>query len=155
VQKANPTFNIDKLDWFNGQYIRKLSDDSLNERFKEYSPEFSKLEKNIQIKITALLKERVKKLTEINELANFFWKKPDIDLSLFGSNYKEHITTAIEIIENNKDYIETIKEKGYKTGDFFMDLRIAVTGMKFTPPINDSIEILGKEETLTRLRKLV
>ncbi len=155
VQKANPTFNIDKLDWFNGQYIRKLSDDSLNERFKEYSPEFSKLEKKIQIKITALLKERVKKLTEINELANFFWKKPEIDLSLFGSNYKEHITTAIEIIENNKDYIETIKEKGYKTGDFFMDLRIAVTGMKFTPPINDSIEILGKKETLTRLRKLV
>lgn len=155
VQKANPTFNREKLDWFNGQYIRKLSDSDLNEKFKEFSPEFAKLDENVQMQITKLLKERVKKLTDINEVANFFWKTPEVDLNLFGSNYKEHINTAIEIIENGKDYMEVIKEKGYKTGDFFMDLRIAVTGMKFTPPINESIDILGKEETLTRLRKLI
>ena len=48
-----------------------------------------------------------------------------------------------------------VKKRGYKTGDFFMDLRIAITGSKFTPPINDSIIVLGKEETITRLRRVI
>jgi glutamyl/glutaminyl-tRNA synthetase len=48
--------------------------------------------------------------------------------------------------------MEEVKTKNYKTGDFYMTLRIAITGAKFTPPINDSIIILGKEETLKRLK---
>lgn len=154
-QEANPKFFRDKLDWFNGQYIRKLSDVELNEKFKEYSPKFASLSAEKQLEITKLLKDRVKKLTDINELAKFFWETPKVDLNLFGPNYKEHIKTAIEIVQTDKDYIEMIKEKGYKTGDFFMDLRIAVTGMKFTPPINESIAILGKDEVLDRLNKLL
>jgi len=44
-----------------------------------------------------------------------------------------------------------IKEKGWKTGDFFMSFRIALSGSKFTPPITNCAEILGKGETLHRL----
>ena len=47
--------------------------------------------------------------------------------------------------------MEKINENNIKVGDFFMTIRIAMTGVKFTPPINDSIIILGKEETLKRL----
>ncbi len=46
-----------------------------------------------------------------------------------------------------------VTEKKYKTGEFFMNLRIAITGKRFTPPINDSIIILGKEESISRIRK--
>jgi glutamyl-tRNA synthetase (EC 6.1.1.17) len=48
-----------------------------------------------------------------------------------------------------------IKEKGFKTGDFFMDLRLAITGKRITPPINESIIILGRDETLKRISALL
>ena len=48
--------------------------------------------------------------------------------------------------------MEAVKENNFKTGDFFMTLRIVITGSRFTPPLNESIEILGKEETLSRIK---
>lgn len=154
-QKSNPVFNREKLDWFNGQYIRKLSDESLNAKFQMTNDKFKTLEHTKQIEITKLLKERISKITDINTLAKFFWEKPEVDTSLFGNNYKEHLTKAIEGIENNRDLMEVVKENSFKTGDFFMSLRIALTGMKFTPPINESIVILGKDETIDRIKKLI
>jgi glutamyl-tRNA synthetase len=100
----------------------------------------------------------------MENIAGFFWNDPEVDKSLFGENYKEHLDFAVMVIESLKDWnletlneklMEGIKEKGFKVGDFFMTLRIAITGVKFTPPINDSIVILGKEETLTRLGRVV
>jgi len=160
-QDANPRFLQDKLDWFNGEYIRKLSDAELCEKFVEGSPKFSKLPKSPQLAITALVKDRIKKLSDFDSFAKFFWEKPTVDKSLFGQDFKSHIADAVDVIENLKDWnledlnaklMEVVKEKGYKTGDFFMSLRIAITGAKFTPPINDSIIILGKKETLERLK---
>lgn len=154
-QKSNPTFNREKLDWFNGCYIRNLTDSDLCEKFETLNPKFETMEKNIKLQITKLLKERIKKISDINEIGKFFWESPIVDKSLFGENYKAHLSKAIEGMENNRDLMEVIKENNFKTGDFFMSLRIAITGMKFTPPINDSIIILGKEETLSRLKKVL
>ena len=116
---------------------------------------FKELEKNKQIEITKLLKERIKKVSDINTLAKFFWERPKVDIKLFGENYKEHLKKAIEGIGEKRDMMDVVKENSFKTGDFFMSLRIAITGMKFTPPINESVEILGKEETLIRIKKLI
>jgi len=147
-QKSNPIFNREKLDWFNGQYIRKLSIDSLLEKLK--------LDKTVKNKaIVKLLQDRIEKLSDFNSLAKFFFDRPKIDTKLFGEKYKEHLKKAIEGIKSNRDLMEVVKENDFKTGDFFMSLRIAVTGMKFTPPINESIEILGKEETIVRLKSLI
>jgi len=163
-QKANPIFNRDKLDWFNGQYIRTLSDDVLNSKFEAISTGFSELSKDKQLAITSLIKDRIVKISDMENIAGFFWNDPEVDKSLFGENYKEHLDFAVMVIESLKDWnletlneklMEGIKEKGFKVGDFFMTLRIAITGVKFTPPINDSIVILGKEETLTRLGRVV
>lgn len=155
VQKANPTFNREKLDWFNGQYIRKLSDQSLNLKFKTQNSRFAKLDSDKQMAITKLLRERVTKISDIDTLASFFWQSPDVDPGLLGENYKIHLVKAIEVIEKDMDFMEVIKENNFKTGDFFMDLRIAITGSKFTPPINESIAILGKEESLKRLKRII
>lgn len=161
-QKSNPTFNREKLDWFNGHYIRLLTIDELNDKFQMTNDKFKELDKNKQIEITTLLKDRIKKISDISELANFFWESPNVDKSLFGENYKDHLQAAISVIESlekweldglNQKLMDKIKENNFKTGDFFMTLRIAVAGAKFTPPINDSMIILGKEETLSRLKK--
>ena len=163
-QDANPRFFTDKLDWFNGEYIRKLSDENLNSKFKVENSKFAKLPEEKQIAITKLVKDRIKRISDFNELAKFFWETPIVDTKIFGENYKEHLSDAVSAVENIKDwnlenlntkFMDLIKEKGYKTGDFFMSLRVAITGSKFTPPINDSIVILGKEETLSRMKSLL
>lgn len=155
LQEANPRFFREKLDWFNGEYIRKLEDNDLNSMFKKLSKDFGSLESEKQIEITKLLKERIKKISDINTLGKFFWEKPEMDINLFGENYKEHLLKAIEGIEKGRDLIEVVRENNFKTGDFFMSLRIAITGMKFTPPINESIMILGKQESVDRLKTVL
>lgn len=163
-QEANPRFLTDKLDWFNGEYIRKLPLGDLNNRFKTQSPEFAKLGDEKQMAISKLLQDRVKKISDIDTLAGFFWNTPDVDKTLLGANSGTHLESAISVIEGLEDWtleglnekiMTEVKGKGYKTGDFFMDLRIALTGVKFTPPINDSIIILGKDETIKRLKKVL
>jgi len=151
-QEANPRFLIDKLDWFNGYYIRKLSDESLNAKFQSASSQFAQLDQSVQFSITKLVKDRIKKLSDFSELAKFFWETPEVDHKLFGKNYKEHLKKAAEAVEKGTPLDQVPKDNNYKVGDFFMDLRVVITGSKFTPPINESIEILGKEKTLKRLK---
>jgi glutamyl-tRNA synthetase len=147
-QDANPRFFREKLDWFNGQYIRKLSVDNLLEKLGIDNNQKNK-------SIVALIQDRLEKLSDFKVLTKFFYEQPEVDTSLFGENYKEHLVKAIEGIKNDRDLMEVVKENNFKTGDFFMSLRIALTGMKFTPPINESIVILGKEETIERLKELI
>ncbi len=154
-QEANPKFLMDKLDWFNGEYIRKLSDGELCNKFKAANPEFAKLPEVTQSAVTKILRDRVKKISDINTFGKFFFERPEVDKKLFGKNYKNHLEKAVDAI--NKDFpLDKIPaENNFKVGDFFMDLRIAVTGSKFTPPINESIAILGKEESMFRISSVL
>lgn len=160
-QKANPIFNREKLDWFNGHYIRQLSLDELNLKLKNQNSKFEGLDKDKQLAITSLIRERINKLSDFNVLAGFFFEQIKPNPKFFGPKVKEHLGSAVKVLEviNNweKEEIDSrllslIKEREFKTGDFFMDIRIAICASKFTPPINDSIAILGKEETLKRLK---
>jgi len=161
-QKSNPVFNRNKLDWFNGFYIRQKSDDELIELLKPYLPD--KADEKTLTEVIPLIKERIKKLSDFGSFAGFFFAKPEVDEILYKEGYIDHLKTAVAVIENLKDWkiedlndslMKEITNKGFKTGDFFMTLRIAITGSKFTPPINESIIILGKEETLKRLKSLL
>jgi len=160
VRKAGPIFNLEKLDWMNGVYIRKTSIRQLADQiwnfFKRKYPQ-----KMIE-QIIPLIKNRIRKLSEFESLAGFFFVKPKVDKKLLGKNYQNHLRTAILSLENvqpwdiqaiNKSLLRLIKDNHFQTAGFFMDLRIAVTGKKVTPPINESIVILGKEEALKRLKQ--
>lgn len=158
-QDANPRFFKDKLDWFNGYYLRQKSDKDIEILLKPYLPK--KANKEMLSKIIPLVKERIKKLSDFSSFAGFFFKKPNVDKKLFGEDYKKHIKSAISVLENikkcdletlNNNLMVEIAKNNFKTGDFFMTLRIVLTGSKFTPPINDSIIILGKDETIKRLK---
>ncbi len=152
-QSANPRFFRDKLDWFNGHYIRQKSDEELKELFKPFVPE--KADESMVSKVIPLIKDRVKKLSDIGSFAKFFFEKPEVDSSLFGDNHKVHLEKAVEAVEKDIPLDQVPKDNDFKVGDFFMDLRIAITGNKFTPPINESIQILGKEESLNRLKEVL
>ncbi|PIV00564.1 glutamate--tRNA ligase [Candidatus Shapirobacteria bacterium CG03_land_8_20_14_0_80_40_19] len=164
-QKSNPVFHIEKLDWFNGEYIRQLSVEQLNSLFIVHCSLFSSLNPKKQIAITKLVQDRIVKLSDFNPLAGFLFERPKVDISLFGNlDYKEHLKSAVEVLSlvnpwTNENIQEKlmglIKEKGWKTGDFFMSFRIALSGSKFTPPITNCAEILGKEETISRFEAVL
>ena len=160
LQKANPIFNREKLDWFNGQYIRKLTPHDLNSKIKDLGGKFTELSSDKQLAITKLVQDRIEKIKDIDTFAGFFWDRPKTDKKLFGKDYVKHLEVAMDVVKGMKEWrleslndslMKSVKENDFKTGDFFMTLRIAITGSKFTPPINDSIVILGKDETLERL----
>lgn len=162
VQKSEPKLDTDKLDWVNSQYIQKMQKSKLVNQIHEFYE--SKYDKKLIGEIVPLVNTRIKTLADFENLAGFFFKKPGIDQKIFGKNFEQHLTAASDILTKVKDWeLETINESlmrvvknnSFKTGDFFMDLRIAITGKKYTPPINDSIVILGKKEALVRLKKAV
>ena len=161
-QKSNPVFNREKLDWFNSQYIQKMSDSSLAVELSKHFPD--DVDNKFLEKVSALIKTRIKRLPESKELAGFFFERPEVDKKLLGENGLNHLRIAKATLESvtnwkleniNAKLTSMIEENNFKTGDFYMSLRIAITGKKFTPPINESIEILGKEETLKRLKHVI
>ncbi len=155
---AGPVFNLEKLDWLNGVYIRKIQDSSLkNQIFEFYQKKYPA---DLINQTIPLIKDRIKKLSDYQALAGFFFETPKINKNLFEKNARLHLQQALEVLSGvekwEKGEIEKvlqglIKKKGWGTSQFFMNFRIAITGSKFTPPITDSVAILGKEETLHRL----
>jgi glutamyl-tRNA synthetase len=154
IQTSNAVFNTKKLDWFNGYYIRQKTDEELINLLKDgFLPKNANME--LLAKIIPLIKERIVKLSDFSSFAGFFFEEKEVDRKLLGQNYIEHLSKAAEALEKGIPLDEVPEKNGFKVGDFFMDLRIAVTGSRFTPPINESIEILGRNEAVSRLKKVL
>lgn len=161
VRRAGPIFDTQKLDWINGEYIKSTEDSKLKNMLYEF---FGKKYQRDKIgKIVPLVKQRINTLKDFDSLAGFFFTRPKVDKKALGKNAKEHINSAIKALSGidwesgkiDNALAGAVEEGKFKTGDFFMDLRIAITGKRVTPPINDSIVILDREEVLTRLRRII
>jgi glutamyl-tRNA synthetase len=159
-QKSNPVFHTEKLDWFNGQYIRRKTDTELVQLVKPFMK--TPIEDTKLVQILPLVKDRLIKLSDIDSLTKFFFEKPTVDFALFNdpASAIQHLTSTIHHLESvtdwSKESIESgwtdnIKASGWKVGDYFMSLRIAIFGSRQTPPVTDSMVILGKEETINRI----
>lgn len=147
-QKSNPKYVPDKLNWFNQQYIRKLDDQQLASQLKQFT-----IRQNIE-KYLPLIRDRLVTLKDFDELTSYFFEKPKIE-----PQNKTILSNAISILEKDFDgkileekAREFCKENNIKVGDYFMALRIAITGKSATPPLWDIMQILGKDESLSRLK---
>lgn len=138
LQTTAPIFDVEKLKWMNGKY---LQEHHIGEFYKRKYPE----EKVKQI--WPLVKERMKVLTEFESLAGFFFDRPP------RQAVRPELRTALEACEWKRDAMEkAIRDiAGTKAKEVFMELRLAVTGSSVGPPLLESLEILGKKETLTRI----
>lgn len=160
IQTTAPVFDPIKLEWMNGEYLRQLSITNL--KFKITNFIGDKYPENIVEKTIPLARERIKKLSDYLPLCEFFFKRPEkyeIDLSQKKEFFK-NVHESLEKINNwtiktiSQATIELAKKLGVKNSEFFMLLRIAITGKKISPPLNESMEVLGKEECLERLSKI-
>ncbi|TSC87818.1 MAG: Glutamate--tRNA ligase [Microgenomates group bacterium Gr01-1014_16] len=145
-QKSNPALNLQKLDWFNAHYIRQKSDSELVQLITPYF-NHPKLDE-----IIPLIKDRITKLSDVPSLTSFFTSNPPIppDPSLSPDHLRFAINNYDRLIKG--ELIDNIKSKGWKVGDFFMSLRIAICGSRSTPPITETMLILGKDESINRIK---
>jgi len=155
IQTTAPIFDQEKLRWMNGEYIKNLS---VSEFILQISHFYNhKYDEKMVEKIWPLVRERVKTLAEFETMADFFFTKP---ASFEHEVKKDLIATAISALKETENWthdameqeVRTAADKaGQKARDVFMELRIAITGKTVGPPLLESLEILGKKETLQRL----
>ncbi len=157
-QDANPRFYIDKLNWFNGQYLRKKSDQEFLSLIKPSAP--PGVNDDLLRQIVPLVKPRVSLLTDFMSLAGFFFADPaKPELTKHDLEYLKVAQEILSAAEWNKEGIESklvasVQEHGWKNMDFFAALRLAVTGNKVSPPLTESMLILGRDKVLARLAAL-
>jgi len=155
VQTTAPVFDIEKLRWLNGEYIRRKNHQELAEVIYTF---FNQIYPIAQIsQIIPLVVERMKTLVEFATLAGFFFSRPsdleripDKELLMLVKNSLMDCNWSHDQME--KSIRQTAAIAGKQAKDLFMELRIAVTGKSVGPPLLESLEILGKDETLERLR---
>lgn len=163
-QEANPRFFINKLLWMNGEYIKNLPDREFADRVKKFVPKDASLA-DLK-KIAPLVKSRMKKLTDFKITGLPLFEDPGKPADeVFQKLDKEHLEKVYSNLEKisrenwndklDEILLHTIEDNGFKTGEFFMSLRIAVFSSSTTPPINESIKFIGKEKTLKRIKRLL
>lgn len=166
LNQANPAFDEQKLLHFNMHYIQKLSDQELAQRLIPFSPPNTPLK--ILKSLSPLVKERVKTLAEFTELTGFIFNTEPIGIPESGwkDQNLEHLKSALQIIKEAKGkdwnteyltekFMSAIKTNNWKTGHFFMNLRLAISGQPITPPITECLVILDKDKTLARLQHAI
>ena len=165
IKVVGPIFDLKKLEWMNGEYLRKLKVNPPTGGLKLKVLEFigKKYPEDIVEKTIPLIQERIKKLSDYLPLCEFFFKPPltyEVNLADKKGLLKK-IYDELGKIENWKAEVigekmqDLAKKEGIKTGEFFMILRVAITGKKISPPLNESMEILGKKESLERVKILM
>lgn len=160
-----PVYDIEKLNWINGQYIRQMSDDELVNRLAPFIP--ADCSKELVSQILPLIKERLVTLKDFESLTDFFYRDIQIDQTLLiKKSTQDEVANQLKIthdslaVIDNKDWThENIEQKvrsiaeenSWKPGQYFMMLRIASTGKAATPPLFETMEVIGREKCLLRL----
>ncbi len=167
VQKSGAVFNVQKLDFMNGLYIRQKSVPALTKLCASFLPEHNLPAKTVE-KIVASCQGRMKKLSDITELADFFLKeKLDYDTALLAwdkmnrEQVKDALLLCDKILRGLEKWevaaIQEVLEKaaGENKGQIFWPFRIALSGKKASAPAPEIAEILGKEKTLQRIQDAI
>ncbi|MBI4788500.1 MAG: glutamate--tRNA ligase [Chloroflexi bacterium] len=173
IEHSPAVFDHAKLDWMNGYYIRQMSDDELAHRLLPFLTRAGLIADHGTARLLApLVKERVKKLSEIVALADYLFADDlEYDSKLLIGQKMDALATlaglraAQAVLEKYSEYAEEEKievelrdaaEKlGLKNLQFFGALRVAVTGKTVSLPLMGSVQILGREKTLRRLARAI
>jgi len=170
ITLGGPVFDIEKLSWMNGKYIRALTVPDLLARVRS-----EVLSDEYLLRVLPLAHERIEKLEDFVEYARFFFvgeleydaearlklvakkRTPQETAKALAMLVEEHLDP---LLEWDAAHIEAAlrgfcEASVWTTGDLFMPVRIAVTGKAATPPLFETMEVLGRELCRRRLRRTV
>jgi len=172
MNKSPSVFDVVKLKWMNGEYLKAMDDDV----FYQFAEPYIKacVTKDFDLrKLSSMAKTRIEILPEIPEQIDFFEAVSDYDLEIYShKKMKTNQETALEVLtemlplfEAQDDYSNDalfavlkgyVEQKGCKNGYAMWPIRIAVSGKQNTPGgATEIMEILGKEESVKRIRQAI
>ncbi|HEU4674769.1 MAG TPA: glutamate--tRNA ligase, partial [Motilibacteraceae bacterium] len=176
INTVGPVFDLDKLDWLNGHYIRELAVDDLAERITDHLVRAGVLptdptdaQRELVLAATPLVNERMQVLSEAETMLGFllvpeddFAVDEDSAKAVLGEGARPTLEAALGALEQLEGWdhaaIEAalraalVEGLGLKPKHAFGPVRVAVTGRRVSPPLFESIELLGRERSLRRLR---
>lgn len=196
LSKSDAIFDIKKLDWFNGEYIRKMPVAELADRILPFLKDAGLLpqcwnghhkpdvlgcetvpvchghryDRKFLEDATAQIQERIVKLTEAPEMLGFlFVDEVELKAETFRDKQAHDAAFSLKVLEAaekimegivdwekepiDATFREKIAESGIKLGDFLMQVRVALTGKRVTPPMFESMHLLGKRACLDRVKR--
>ena len=170
INKSPSVFDINKLRWMNGEYIKKMDFDAFYEMAEPYLKKAITKPYDLK-KIANMVKTRIEVFPDICELVDFFEELPEYDTEMYCHKKmktdKESslavLKDMVPILEQCNDYsndalyqtlLKYVEEKNVKNGYVMWPIRTAVSGKQMTPAgATEIMEILGKEETIRRIKK--
>lgn len=177
VNKSGAVFDIQKLDWMNGEYINRMDDTALLEaalpllrRSGLVTDQDVENRKNYLLGVMSILKERAKRLTDFETLACYFFKE-DFDYDPSGVEKHlsdEEVGDRLELLKEGLEGLEsfsaeeiegllreTAAELGLKAAKLIHPTRLGLTGMTAGPGLFELMEVLGRETVIARLTRAV
>jgi len=180
VHKGGAVFDRERLEWLNGQWIRRLAPDDLVDRLRPFverehaAGRIDVVPSDEELRaLLPVITERLPTLGAIGELVGFLWVRDlQYDPALLVPKRWDAATTAeaflaaravvadVGAVTFEADELEPplralAATRGWKVGDLFMAIRVAVTGRTATPPLFDTLVALGRERTLERLDRAI
>ena len=170
MNKSPAVFDYTKLKWMNGEYIKKMDFDKFYEMALPYIKEVITKDYDLK-KIAHMVQTRIEIFPDIRDHIDFFEELPEYDVAMYThKKMKTNAQTSLEVLqeilpvlEAQEDYsndalyqtlLKYVEQKGCKNGYVMWPIRTAVSGKQMTPGgATEIMEILGKEESLARIRK--
>lgn len=170
MNKSPAVFDYTKLKWMNGEYIKKMDFDVFYEKALPYIKEVITKDYDLK-KIAKMVQTRIEIFPDIRDHIDFFEELPEYDVAMYthkkmktnAQTSLEVLTEVLPILEKQDDYsndalyatlLKYVEEKGCKNGYVMWPIRTAVSGKQMTPGgATELMEVLGKEESLNRIRK--
>ena len=170
MNKSPAVFDYTKLKWMNGEYIKKMDFDKFYEMALPYIKEVITKDYDLK-KIAHMVQTRIEIFPDIRDHIDFFEELPEYEVAMYThKKMKTNAQTSLEVLqeilpvlEAQEDYsndalyqtlLKYVEQKGCKNGYVMWPIRTAVSGKQMTPGgATELMEVLGKEESLARIRK--
>ena len=172
ISKSPAVFDMTKLRWMNGEYLKAMDPDVFYEMAEPYLREVITKDYDLK-KIAKMVQTRIEIFPDIKDHIDFFEELPEYDISMY--KHKKMKTTpesslqvlceVLPLLKVQQDYSndalyamlkEYIADKGYKNGYVMWPIRTAVSGRQMTPGgATELMEVLGKEESIARIEKAI
>jgi nondiscriminating glutamyl-tRNA synthetase len=176
VHKGGAVFDRDRLEWLNGQWIRRLAADDLIDRLRPFleaeraAGRIERVPDDEEVRaLLPVIQERLPTLGAVGDLVGFLWvdevsidpaqlipKRWEVETTREGLRAARDVLAGIGAVSWEAEELEPplralVESRGWKAGDLFMAIRVAVTGRTATPPLFDTLVALGQRRVLARL----